>query len=126
MYYLFVPCRVILGYGNVSSGSGPGGGLDGTGMSGRRKVALTWKRYCSDLGRFPFVQLLMGIGVLVVWSFLFGVLAEEVAATGRVVRGEGVRARSPRIRRCAHILNFPGMGRSRPATPTGSPSTKSS
>ncbi|MFG2087534.1 MULTISPECIES: hypothetical protein [unclassified Spirillospora] len=60
-------------------------------MSGEREVDRAAKRYgLKAVGRFAVTQVLIGIGLLMVWTFLFGVLAEEVAATGRAARGEGV------------------------------------
>lgn len=60
-------------------------------MSGRREVDRAAKRYgLKSVGRFALTKLLIGIGMLMVWTFVFGAMVEEVAATGRAARGEGV------------------------------------
>ncbi|WP_067794581.1 hypothetical protein [Actinomadura formosensis] len=75
----------------MPSGSGLGGGLDGAGMSGRREVDQASKRYgLNSLRRFAVSQLLIGVGLLMIWPYAFGLMVEEVAATKRAARGEGV------------------------------------
>ncbi|MEV0661745.1 hypothetical protein ACIBI3_04830 [Actinomadura luteofluorescens] len=60
-------------------------------MSGRREVDRVAKRYVlNSLGRFAVTQLLLGVGLLMIGTFAFGGMAEEVAATGRAARGERV------------------------------------
>lgn len=49
----------------------------------------TWHRI-GNLGRPAVSRLLLGIGLLMLWTIAFGALVEEVAATGRAARGEGV------------------------------------
>ena len=63
-------------------------------MGGRRVGGRGLRRYGLRnvgyfLGSFAFTQLVIGVGCLMIWTFLFGVLVEEVTATRRVVKGEG-------------------------------------
>jgi hypothetical protein len=60
-------------------------------MSGRRKVERAVESYFRKRpGAFAVTRLLVGIGMLMAWTFIFGAMVEEVAATGRAARGEGV------------------------------------
>ncbi|MEU8803289.1 hypothetical protein [Spirillospora sp. NPDC048819] len=59
-------------------------------MSGFFEADRIAKKYGLNLERFAFTRLLMGVGLLMIWPFFFGMLAEEVSATGRAAKGEGV------------------------------------
>lgn len=66
-----------------------GCGLVGVGMGGRREGGGGLKAYGARAGRFAFSQLVVGLVFLMVWTFLFGVMVEQVAATHRAAKGEG-------------------------------------
>ncbi|GAA1785982.1 hypothetical protein [Actinomadura chokoriensis] len=60
-------------------------------MDGRRGGGRGAKRFGPyNLGGFAACQLVLGIVCLMVWTFLFGVVVEEVTATGRAAKGEGI------------------------------------
>ncbi|MFB4304755.1 hypothetical protein [Actinomadura sp. GTD37] len=60
-------------------------------MGGRRESDRAAKKYgLKNLGRFAVSQLLIGVGLLMIWTFAFGATAEEVADTRRAARGDGV------------------------------------
>ncbi len=60
-------------------------------MGGRRRGGRGLRRYrLHNLGPFAVTQLVIGIGFLMIWPFVFGVLVEDVTATGRAAKGEGV------------------------------------
>ncbi|QKW32843.1 hypothetical protein HUT06_01325 [Actinomadura sp. NAK00032] len=60
-------------------------------MSGEREVERASKRYGpTNLGRFAFTRLLLGVGLLMIWPFVFGAIVEETTATRHAARGEGI------------------------------------
>ena len=82
---------MILGVANVPSGLSPGGGVDGTGMGARGEVDRAAAKYgAKNLGRFAFSQLVIGLGLLMGWTFAFGAMVDEGADARRAAKGEGV------------------------------------
>ncbi|TDB97061.1 hypothetical protein [Actinomadura sp. 7K534] len=59
-------------------------------MSGRSEFDRASERRGLGLERFAFFHVLVGVGLLMTWTVIFGYLAEEVAATSRAAKGEGV------------------------------------
>ncbi|MFG2020932.1 hypothetical protein [Actinomadura geliboluensis] len=75
----------------MPSGAGSGGGLDGTVMNGKRLLDRASEKYGpARLGHFAMTQLLLGVGLLMIWPFVFGGIVEEATATRHAAKGEGV------------------------------------
>ncbi|MGI5207627.1 hypothetical protein ACQEU6_39365 [Spirillospora sp. CA-108201] len=61
-------------------------------MSGRREVDSVAARYVlRGLGRAAVVQLLAGIALLMLGNLAFGAMVDEIGATRRAARGDGVQ-----------------------------------